>query len=484
MANTSNKIVNNIAWQFGERILAQLVSLAVSVILARILLPEDYGAVTMVTVFITIANVFVSSGIPTALIQKKDADDLDFSSVFYFNFVLSLFLYLIIFFSAPLISSFYGMDILTPVLRVMGLRIIVASFNSVQHAYVSRKMMFRKYFWATLFGTLFSGIIGILLAFNGFGVWALVAQYMINTTIDTIVLFIAVSWRPRLIFSFSRVGFLFRFGWKILFEGLANEVDGQIRNLIIGKVYSSSDLAFYSKGQQFPHLIVRNISSSISAVLFPAMADEQDNPERVKTILRKSVRIISYLVFPMLIGLALVSENFIKVLLTDKWIDATPFMVIFCFANLLTMGMIPRHQALKGMGYSGVYMVEHIIARIVGLVLLILTFQISPLAIAISGCLSGVILGLIIMFTSKKFNQYAYKEQIIDIMVPSLLCLAMGIPVFLLNYIGLNAFVTLVLQVATGIVIYIGLSILFKVKELKMIVNLLKRRINKKRNGV
>lgn len=196
--NLKRKIISGLFWKFGERITAQIVSLIVTIILARLLSPDEFGAVSLIMVFITIANVFVSNGFGNALVQKKDADNLDFSSVFYINIAMSIGLYFVLFLIAPLIAGFYNIPVLEPTLRVLGLRIIVASINSIQHAYVSRNMLFKRFFWSTLFGTLVSGIVGIIMAYKGLGVWALVAQYLTNTCIDTIVLWITVKWRPIL----------------------------------------------------------------------------------------------------------------------------------------------------------------------------------------------------------------------------------------------------------------------------------------------
>ena len=235
----TNKTLSGVMWKFGERISAQLVSTLVSIILARILMPEDYGVVALVTIFITICNVFVTSGFGTALVQKKDADDLDFTSVFYFGLFFSILLYVGIFFAAPLIARFYENEILTPVVRVMGLRIIIASINSVQHAYIGRKMQFRKFFIATLFGTIASGVVGVWLAYNGYGVWAIVAQYLTNVCIDTIVLAFVIKWIPKLRISFKRLKSLFSFGWKLLVSALIDTGYNELRSLIIGKKYDA-----------------------------------------------------------------------------------------------------------------------------------------------------------------------------------------------------------------------------------------------------
>lgn len=475
-----NSLITNAIWKFAERIMAQGVSLLVSIILARLLLPEDYGAIAMVTVFITVANVFVTSGIPNALIQKKDADTLDFSSVFYFNFGVSILIYLILFFSAPAIASFYNVEILCPVVRIMGLRIIVASVNSVQHAYVSRHMMFQKYFWSTLFGTLLSGVIGIAMAYAGAGIWALVAQYMINTSVDTIVLFVTVKWRPTWAFSFKRVKRLLAFGWRILFEGVSNTLVDQLQNLIIGKVYTAGDLACYTKGQQFPEVIVSNSVSAIGAVLFPAMSNVQDQKDYVLQMLRKSVRLSSYIIYPILTGLAVVAPSFVHVVLTDKWVDAIPFLQAFCLLSAPSVAMIPRHQAINALGRSDVFMNEHIVGRVVGVTLLLLLYRLSVWAILLSRFIGTTILLLIVAYTSKRYVGYLFKDQIMDV-IPALIgCAVMVIPVYFIQLLNLPHLTMLIVQVITGVVIYVLYSVMFKVPEFITCWYLIKGLIKKK----
>ena len=205
-------VLSGLFWKFGERITAQFISLFVSIILARLLAPEDYGTVTLTMVFITIANVFVSSGFGNALIQKKGADNLDFSSIFFINIGFSIIIYFILFFSAPYIAAFYDMPIMSPALRVLGIRIILAAVNNVQQTYVSKNMLFKRFFWSTLIGTLVSGVVGVIIAYCGGGVWALVVQYLTNTCMDTLILWITVRWRPDFAFSWSRAKGLISYG--------------------------------------------------------------------------------------------------------------------------------------------------------------------------------------------------------------------------------------------------------------------------------
>ena len=261
-----NTVIVNFIWRFAERCGAQLVTFVVSIILARILAPEDYGTIALVTVFTTIMQVFVDSGLGTALIQKKDADDLDFSSVFYFNFSICLVLYTVMFVVAPFIARFYSDDSLTPIIRVISLTIIISGVKGIQQSYVSRNMLFKSFFYSTLGGTIISAFVGIALAYAGFGIWAIVAQQLSNTAIDTLILWVTVKWRPKKLFSWESLKGLLSFGWKMLASSLLDTVYNNIRSLIIGKMYSSSDLAFYDQGRKFPNVIVTNINTSIEQI--------------------------------------------------------------------------------------------------------------------------------------------------------------------------------------------------------------------------
>lgn len=328
-------IVTNLFWKFAERIGAQLVSLTVSILLARFLLPEEYGVVAILLVFINIANVFVSEGFSTALVQKKEATEIDASTMFYCSFLISWILYAILFVLSPSIEIFYKMDGLANLLRVLALKLPIAAINSIQHAYVQRSMQFKKFFFSTIIGTLISGVVGVILAFLGFGPWALVAQYLTNSTIDTVVLFYTVKWRPRMVFSAISAKEMMRYGWKITCGSLLNTIYSETRSLIIGKKYSSSDLAYYNKGVQFPQLIVTNIDSSIGSVLFPALSKITDEKQRLKETVRKSLKMSCYIIFPCMAGLAAVSTPLIKLLLTDKWLPAVFFLHIACITQAL-----------------------------------------------------------------------------------------------------------------------------------------------------
>lgn len=473
-----NNVLNNLSWKFAERIAAQLVTVIVSVILARMLTPQDYGIIAIVTIFITFANVFVSDGFGSALIQKKEVDALDYSSVLYFNIIFSTVLYVILFFCAPLIASFYGDEyaILTPVLRVLGLRIIVSAVNSVQQAYVSRKMIFKKFFWSTLTGTLISAIVGIAMAYLGFGVWALVGQYLTNTTVDTVTLALSLRKKPILAFSFDRLKGMIGYGSKILGTSLLITGYQELRALIIGKMYSSEDLAYYDKGRQFPNLIVTNINTSIGAVLFPKMAQEQNDKTRIREITRKSIRFSSYLMCPLMLGLAAVAEPFVKIVLTDQWLPCVTLLQIFCVIYLFQPIHTANMQAIKAIGRSDVYLKLEIVKKVIELAVLLIVMWIGVEAIVISMAILTTAFTFVNAYPNKKLLNYSFKQQMGDILPPVCMSLVMAIIVYFFGKIPMNAYVSFGAQIVLGIIVYFVLSFITKNSELKYFIDLIRRK--------
>lgn len=469
-------VFSNLAWKFAERITAQLVSLVVSVILARLLEPKHYGTIAIVMIFITIANVFVSDGWGSALIQKKNADELDFYSCLYFTVALSIVLYIILFFCAPLISMFYGegYEILTPVLRVLGIRLVLSAVNSVQQAAISRKMQFRMFFWATLFGTVVSAVVGIFMAYKGFGVWALVAQYMINTTVDTLVLAIIMKNKPKLMFSFTRLKGLFNYGWKILSSRLLLTGYQEVRAILIGKLYSSEDLAFYDKGKQFPSLLVTNIDSSIGAVLFPKLSQIQDDKLRLKETTRMSIRFSSYLLSPMMFGLASISTSFVTVLLTEKWLPCVPLMQMMCILYLFQPINTANLQAIKAVGKSNIVLILEIIKISVQLVGLLLVLHVGVNAIVLMMTVLNVLLTFVNIIPNKKYLNYGVKEQLLDIFPSIAYGLLLFIIVSLFGLLSLAPIVMLIVQIVVGVFIYISLSVITHNKEFSTLLSTFK----------
>lgn len=477
----SDGLLKNLSWKFAERISAQLVTTVVAIVLARILDPSHYGLISIVTIFVTLANTLVTGGFGNALIQKKDADALDFSTILYFNIAFSIVLYLVLFIAAPYIARFYGegYELICPVLRVLGLRIIIAGINSVQQAYVSRKMIFRKFFWATLFGTIASAVVGISMAYSGYGVWALVAQYLTNTTIDTIFLAFSLKKLPLLKFSFGKLKSLFGFGARVLATSMLISVFEDLRSLIIGKLYTSADLAFFDKGKQFPGLIVTNINSSIGSVLFPKMSQQQDDLQQVKLTAKMAIRFSSYVMSPLLLGLAAVAESFVVVVLTEKWLPVVPLLQTFCIYYLFQPIHTANMQAIKAVGRGDVYLKLEIVKKLIEIVTLLCVIWFGINAIAISMALLASLFVFVNAAPNKKLIDYSFSEQMRDI-IPSLgIALIMAVVVFGIGYIPINKLLLLCLQVIIGGIIYIGLSVITKNKEFAYILNMIKGRVRR-----
>ena len=469
-------IYKNFLWKFAERIMAQAVTTIVSIVLARILAPKDYGAISLIMIFIAMANVVMTSGFGNALIQKKNADTLDFSTVFYFNLLFSIVVYIGIYFGAPGIAYFYELPILTPVLRVMGISVIISSINSIQHAFVSKQLLFKRFFWSTLFGTLLSGIVGVITAVNGAGVWALVAQYITNLCVDTIVLGITVSWRPTREFSFDRLKQLFSYGWKLFCSGFLDTGYNQLRSLIIGKMYTTAQLAYYDQGQKYPQLIVTNVNTSISSVLLPAISKEQENPDMVKYMTRKSVAVSSYVMWPLMMGLVGVAEPFVRILLTDKWLFCVPYLRIACF----TYAFWPIHtanlEAIKAMGRSDLFFKMEIIKKVFGILLLLLAMKHGVVAIALTGIVNTLISCVVNMYPNKSLLNYKYSEQIKDMLPPMVLAGVMAIIVQMVSWVISNDILLLLVQIMLGAFIYVVGSIILKLKSFQYILNILMKK--------
>ena len=471
---SNSKVISNFIWRFAERCGAQAVQFIVSIVLARLLMPEVYGTIALITVITTILNVFVDSGMGTALIQKKDADSVDFSTVFYFNMFVCIILYVGLFICSPWIAYFYKDATLTPVIRVLGLTIVISGVKNIQQAYVSKTMQFKRFFFSTLGGTIGAAIIGIWMAYKGFGVWALVAQQIFNAMVDTLILWITVKWRPKKEFSFERLKGLFSYGWKLLASSLLDTVYNNIRQLIIGRMYTPSDLAFYNRGKQFPDLIITNINTSIDSVLLPTMSREQENKERVKIMTRRAIKTSTYIMAPLMMGLAFCAIPVIRLILTEKWLSCVPFMQIFCITSMFYPVHTANLNAIKAMGRSDAYLKLEIIKKVIGMALLLSTMWFGVMAMAYSLLVSSVLSQIINSWPNRKLLNYGYLEQLKDILPGIILAVVMGICVYPVQWLGLSDIITLCIQVPLGMIIYIIGSKIFKLESFEYILDMIK----------
>lgn len=473
--DNKQKVVSNLIWRFMERFGSQLVAMVVQIILARMLDPAVFGTVAKVTIITTILLVFVDSGMANSLIQKKDPDDLDFSSVFYFNMAFCLVLYAGLFAAAPAIARFYDDAQLTAIVRVLGLTVVVAGVKNVQQAYVSKTLQFKRFFFATLGGTLLSAAVGIVMVFCGFGVWAIVAQQLTNVTVNTAILWLTVGWRPKRMFSFERLKGLLGYGWKLLVSGLLDTVYNKLREIMIAVFYTDADLAYYNRGMTYPNLLVENINASIDSVLLPVLSAEQDHKEQVRNMTRRAIRISTYVMMPMMMGLAVCAEPLIRLLLTEKWLPCVPYLRIFCFSYAFYPLHTANLNAIKAMGRSDLFLKLEIIKKVFGVIILLVTLQYGVYVMALSLLFTSVMSQLINSWPNAKLLDYAYGHQLLDMLPAILLSLVMGAAVYPIQLFGWSDWVTLPVQVIAGAAVYILGSVIFRLDSFSYLLGIMKK---------
>lgn len=476
--NNSLSMVKNLLWKFGERCGAQLIAFIVSLILARIIEPSLYGELAIVLALTTIMQVFIDNGLSSCLIQKKDSDDLDFSSVFYFNLLFSILLYLIVFFIAPYISNIYGTPLLTLYIRVLSLNVVVSSVKSIQQAYVSKHLIFKKFFFSTIIGTIIAAIVSIYMAYHGFGIWALIVNYLLNNFIDTLILWFTVKWRPQLTFSFTRLKSLLPFGITVFLTYFANSIYGEFRQLLIGKKYTSSDLAYYNRARQFPLLFVENINAAIDGVLFPTMSIVSNDKEEIKNITKSTIVTFTYIFAPLLLGLIAVSKPLILFLLTDKWSSCIPFIPIFCIIYLFQPMHTANKIAIKSMGKGDILIKQEIINDIVGILILIISANFGVYAIAIGYLISSTSDLFVNCYPNRRLINYGIFKQFADIIPVIIPAIVMAIIVYFIPSFGLPYFLVLIIKILVGIIIYVVISKLFKIQAYYDSLNIIKKLLN------
>ena len=465
--------VSGFVWKFAEQLCTKLISFVISVILARLLMPEDYGVIALTSIFITICDIFVSYGFATSLIQKKDPDELDYSSVFYTSLVIALFLYGVLFISAPYIAAWFETPLLSDVLRVLGLRIPIGAFGSVQQAFTSKNLKFKSFFLATLVGSTISGVVGIAMAYNGFGVWALVAHDMVAIVINKFTLFIVTRWHPHLCYSWERTKQLFKFGWKILVCSLFETACDEANGFIIGKKYSPEDLAYTSKGGSMPKMVGGFIVNPIKFVLLPVLSSQQDKADISKS-LSNIIKCCAYAIFPIMGGLLAVSPTLIPVLYTDKWISSVVFMQLMCvfyaFEPLIAINTI----LIQAKGRSDIYLIIGIVARSIGLALLVLALWHGVLWIIMAQVATCIIHFCLKAYQNKKLYGYGLFAQVKDILPYLILTALMIVSVYWLNFVNLHRYLILLLQVGIGGILYVGISILFRMSAFRYVWGIFK----------
>lgn len=452
--NLKKDTLKGVKWTAIEKISLQGIQFVIGLVLARLLMPSDFGIVGMLAIFISISQTFVDGGFSNALIRKIDRTEADYSTAFYFNIGIGLVCYGILYLISPLIADFFNVPILSDLLKVLSLSIFINSLSVVQIARLSVNINFRSQAYATLISVILSGCVGIWLAYNGYGVWALAWQTVLGALFKTIILWYQTRWKPALIFSSVSFKNLFSYGSKLLASNLIGTVYAHMTTIAIGKFYTAKDLGYYSRGQQFAHLPSTTVVDILGRVTFPIMSRFQNDDEKLLSIYRKYIKMTSMVIFFLLTLLAAVSKPLILILLTEKWLDATLFLQIFCFAFMFEHISKLNLNLLQVKGRSDLYLRLEVVKKIIAFLILIASIPLGVVAI----CLSKIVNGQIALFintyyTGKLFN-LGYVKQFGDFSKFFVVSLVSCLPSFLLTFMNISPVIQLAAGVIVAVLIY------------------------------
>lgn len=477
--------VSSLFWKLFERFGRSVVELAVQIVLARLIAPEQFGALAIMLVFISIGNVIVVSGLNTALVQASDITDADCSTVFWFSLAVSALLYAAIFLLAPVIASFYDLDDIVWPLRTLALLLLVNAYNAVQVAIVQRALEFKKVFVATSVAAILSGAVGIMAAVFGMGLWALVAQQLFYQLSNCVVLAFRVTWKPRLVFDFARARKLLGFGWKLLISGLLDVGYQSLSDLIVGKQFSSLQLGYVSQGKRYPQALGSMLDGAIQPVMLSAVSRVQDDLSSVKRLVRRALKTSCYLIMPCMTCFALVAEPLVRFLLGEQWLPSVYFLQIYCF----TQALLPIHssnlQALNAMGRSDLFLKLEVVKKTYGLVFLLVTaFVFRDVHLMIGSYLiAGVISTFVNACPNKRIINYSYLEQLRDIAPGILATFAAAAIAWPLSLVMMPSVVLILLQVIVMFFSYLTISKLFHIEALDYLLKTAHEMFEKKKAG-
>lgn len=477
--NIKKKSLTSFVWRMGEGVIAEGMTFIVGMILARLLMPEEFGLVALTGLVLAVVGVFANCGLGQALTQKKSVDDLDSNTVFYSGLVLSILLYIIVYLLSPFFAKIFHQPSISVLIRVSSSMMLFSSYNTVQTAEISRALDFKKFFYVGIISSFVSGIVGICMALSGMGVWSLIAQRMSYTLTKTITLNRIVKWFPKLQFSIERFRSLFSYGIKLMASGVIGMFFNQMKGFIIGIKYEPSDLSYYNRGESLPSILCNNIEGTVNQIMLPALSKLQDNPEAMKTGLRRSMSLSSFLLFPMMFGLAATSENIITILFSEKWLCAVPFLRVisigYCFKILSSTNLM----AINAIGRSDISLKLEFIKKPIFIILLFIGMYFGPLAIAMSVSINSIFAMTINAWPNRKLINYSLLEQWKDIFPQFLISVFMSILVGLLGLLDINIYVLFLAQVILGIGIYVGLAKLFKLEAFSYAERTIKELIKK-----
>jgi len=475
MSELKQKTINGMVWSVSERISLQVMHMLVSIILARLLGPSEFGLLGMLAIFTSIAQSVLDSGFGSALIQKKDATQTDSSSIFYFNLLIGIFLASIFFFSAPLIADFYQQPILKPITRVLSLNMIINAFSLVQLSILRKKMEFKNHFIVSMIAVLFSGVAGIIAAYNGLGVWSLVIQTLSHSLAQAIALWILSKWRPIGHFSFESLKTMFSFGSRLLVAGIIETVFKNLYQTFIGKVYSPSDVGYYSRASTMESAASVATSMALGTVVFAAFSPYQDDDTTLRKVHSKTIKMSMFVLMPVMIGLIAIAEPLFLFLLTEKWADSIPYFQLLCVIGLLFPIVVQNYNLLRIKGRTDLHLRLEIFKYVITVIAIALTYKHGIIALIYGQITVAVISHFVVSYFVGRLVDYTLFDQLKALFPQGIISLIMGGSIYFVGNL-LNTDSNLLIfstQIVLGVVIYFLLNRLIKAPELEEFLSII-----------
>lgn len=469
--------INGIIWSSIERFSVQGIQFIIMIAMARLLSPNDYGLVGMLTVFIAIAQSLIDSGFSQALIRKQDRTETDNSTIFYFNIGVGFCIYILFYLLAPFVSRFYGTPELTAIMRVISLGVIFNSLAVVQRALLTIKIDFKTQAKASLIAAILSGITGITMAYKDFGVWAIVTQQLINLGLNTSLLWILAKWRPKARFSMESFRELFAFGSKLLVSGILDTLYRNIYLIIIGKLFTASKLGYYTRAQQFSDFPSSNLTGILQRVTYPILCKIQEDKDKLAHAYRKFLRVAAFIIFPLMIGLSAVANPLILLLLKEQWHFTAIILQVICFSAMWYPIHAINLNLLQVKGRSDLFLKLEIIKKILAIVVLIITIPLGLITMCYGQIVSSILCLIINSYYTGKLINVGFIQQLKDLTPILLLVLSMWILIyFCILPLSDSCVIKLTSGIIIGIIYYIGTAWIFKLPELKELLSILKKR--------
>lgn len=463
MGKLTDRVAKGVFWVLMEKFGLQAVHFVVTLVLARLLTPNDYGTVALLSIFIHISNVFVDCGFGKALVQKKKATQTDMNSVFFLSVAIALVLYAVLFVAAPWVADFYRIPELTVMMRVLAVSLIFHSINGVQNVELNRKMLFHLSFRISWARVAVSSITGISFAYAGYGPWALVWSSLFGGVTGVIARQIVIHWRPTMAVSLQSIRELFGYGWKVTAIAVINQIYSNIQGLLIGRFYTRADLAFVNKGRHIPNLLKNIVDGSLTRVSFSALSKLQDDPDKLCNAMRRMIRTTTFCIYPMMAVLVILADPLITVLYGAKWRPAVPFLQIICFSAALTPFDTVNRQALLARGRSDIVLRLMVLRRICCLIVLALTIRLGVLTFFACSTFTIVPLGVIInSLPNRKHLGYKIMMQLRDVSESFLLALAMAALLYATTFIPLPKAWMLLPQIVLAFAFYVTCAVMFR----------------------